>query len=132
MGAEIEYLDLPGRLPMRITGGPLTPLRHESAVASAQVKSAVLLAGLAGEAAVEVREPSRSRDHSERMLEAMGARIVEGVVDGRWSVRMPAPPPRLEPLDVKVPGDFSSAAFVLAWGPRSPPCPTRQRCARWG
>ena len=115
MGAAIDFLERTGRLPMRITGGPLTSLRHEGAVASAQVKSAVLLAGVGAGVSVEVREPRRSRDHSERMLEAMGVRVVEEVVEGGWSVRVPAPPPRLEPLDMEVPGDFSSAAFLLAW-----------------
>ena len=115
MGAAVDYLERDGHLPMRVTGGALTPLRHESAVASAQVKSAVLLAGVGAGVVVEVREPRRSRDHSERMLEAMGAGVVEGRVDGSWSVRIPSPPDRLEPLDMEVPGDFSSAAFVVAW-----------------
>ena len=115
MGAGIDFLERAGRLPMRVTGGPLTSLRHESAVASAQVKSAVLLAGVGAGVAVEVREPRRSRDHGERMLEAMGVRVVEEMVEGRWSIRVPAPPPVLAPLDMEVPGDFSSAAFVLAW-----------------
>lgn len=115
MGAGIDFLERDGRLPMRVTGGPLTSLRHESAVASAQVKSAVLLAGVGAGVAVEVREPRRSRDHSERMLEAMGVRVLEEMVAGGWSVRVPVPPPVLAPLDMQVPGDFSSAAFVLAW-----------------
>lgn len=115
MGAAVEYLELPGRLPMRVTGGPLAALRHDGAVASAQVKSAVLLAGVGAEVAVEVREPRRSRDHSERMLEGMGVRVVEQAVAGSWSVRIPAPPTRLAPLDMNVPGDFSSVAFLLAW-----------------
>lgn len=115
MGAGVDFLERDGRLPMRVTGGPLTSLRHESAVASAQVKSAVLLAGVGAGVAVEVREPRRSRDHGERMLEAMGVRVVEEMVEGRWSIRVPAPPPVLAPLDMEVPGDFSSAAFVLAW-----------------
>lgn len=115
MSATVDYLEREGHLPMRVTGGALTPLRHESAVASAQVKSAVLLAGVGAGVAVEVREPRRSRDHSERMLEAMGVEVVEDEVAGSWSVRIPVPPPRLAPLDMEVPGDFSSAAFFLAW-----------------
>ena len=115
MGATIEYVERPGVLPMRVTGGPLTRIRHDGAVASAQVKSAVLLAGLGAGAPVEVREPRRSRDHSERMLEAMGVEVAEGWSDGMWSVQMPEPPTRLTPLDIDVPGDFSSAAFFLAW-----------------
>ena len=115
MGATVEYLERDGHLPMRVTGGALTPLCHESAVASAQVKSAVLLAGVGAGVAVEVREPRRSRDHSERMLEAMGVRVVEEEAAGSWCVKIAKSPPRLEPLDMEVPGDFSSAAFLVAW-----------------
>lgn len=115
MGATVEYVERPGVLPMRVTGGPLTRIRHDGAVASAQVKSAVLLAGLGAGVPVEVREPRRSRDHSERMLEAMGVDVAEGWEEGAWSVRLPDPPARLGPLVMDVPGDFSSAAFFLAW-----------------
>ena len=115
MGATVAYLDRDGHLPMRVSGGALTPLRHRSAVASAQVKSAVLLAGVGAGVAVEVREPRQSRDHSERMLEGMGVRVLEEEAAGRWCVRIPSPPSRLEPLDMTVPGDFSSAAFFVAW-----------------
>ena len=115
MGATVEYLERDGHLPMRVAGGALTPLRHESAVASAQVKSAILLAGVGAGVAVEVREPRRSRDHSERMLEAMGVRVVEEEVAGSWCVEIASQQPRLEPLDMEVPGDFSSAAFLVAW-----------------
>lgn len=115
MGAGIEYVERPGVLPMRVTGGPLTGIRHAGAVASAQVKSAVLLAGVGAGVPVEVREPRRSRDHSERMLEAMGVEVAEGWTDGVWSVRLLHPPGSLAPLDMEVPGDFSSAAFFLAW-----------------
>ncbi|MYH53215.1 MAG: 3-phosphoshikimate 1-carboxyvinyltransferase, partial [Gemmatimonadetes bacterium] len=65
--------------------------------------------------AVEVWEPRRSRDHSERMLQAMGVEVMEAGVAGGWCVRVPSPPSRLGPLDMDVPGDFSSAAFFLAW-----------------
>ena len=115
MGASVEYLERSGFLPMRITGGALTGIRHDGKVASAQVKSAILLAGVGAGVAVDVREPRQSRDHSERMLEAMGADVVERAVEDGWMVRIAAPPPRLEPLDMHVPGDFSSAAFFLAW-----------------
>ena len=115
MGATVAYLDRDGHLPMRVSGGALTPLRHRSAVASAQVKGAVLLAGVGAGVAVEVREPRQSRDHSERMLEGMGVRVLEEEAAGRWCVRIPSPPSRLEPLDMTVPGDFSSAAFFVAW-----------------
>ena len=115
MGASVEYLERSGVLPMRITGGALTAIRHDGKVASAQVKSAILLAGVGAGVAVDVREPRQSRDHSERMLEAMGVDVVERAVEAGWMVRIAAPPPRLAPLDMDVPGDFSSAAFFLAW-----------------
>ena len=115
MGAGVDYVARPGVLPMRVTGGRLTGIRHVGTVASAQVKSAVLLAALGAGVPVEVREPRRSRDHSERMLEAMGVEVAEGWRDGAWSVRLPDPPASLAPLDMEVPGDFSSAAFLLAW-----------------
>ena len=115
MGASVEYLERSGVLPMRITGSALTGIRHDGKVASAQVKSAILLAGVGAGVAVEVREPRQSRDHSERMLEAMGVDVVERAAEDGWMVRIAAPPPRLAPLDMDVPGDFSSAAFFLAW-----------------
>ena len=115
MGAAVEYLERQGVLPMRVTGGALRSTRHDGSVASAQVKSAILLAALGAGVPVEVREPRRSRDHSERMLEAMGAQVREGWRDGAWAVRIAEPPARLAPLEMDVPGDFSSAAFFLAW-----------------
>lgn len=115
MGASIDYLDQRGRLPMRVTGGDLRPISHRTRVASAQVKSAVLLAGVGGGTGAEVVEPRRSRDHTERMLSAMGVAVEEAGRDGAWSVRVAPPPARLTPLDMAVPGDFSSAAFFLAW-----------------
>lgn len=115
MGASVDYLGRPGVLPMRIGGGVLTSIRHDGEVASAQVKSAVLLAGIGAGVPVEVREPHRSRDHSERMLEAMGAEVAEGWRGDAWSVRLADPPARLEPLDMDIPGDFSSATFFIAW-----------------
>ena len=115
MGADIEFPGHRDRLPMRVAGGSLAPLSHESGVASAQVKSAVLLAGVGAGVEVEVREPRRSRDHTERMLEAIGVAVVEEAVTTGWGVRIPSPPSRLAPLDMVVPGDFSSAAFLLAY-----------------
>ena len=114
MGAAVECLERPGRLPMRVTGGTLTPLAHESPVASAQVKSALLLAGVGARVRIDAREPARSRDHTERLLEAMGAAVAEGEADGGWRVHMPRPPSGLEPIELEIPGDFSSAAFLIA------------------
>ncbi len=115
MGASIRYLESPGVLPLQIEGGRLEGISHDGRVASAQVKSAILLAGVGAGVGVEVREPRRSRDHSERMLEGMGVEVVEGEAAGGWRVRVTDPPPRLSPLEMRVPGDFSSAAFLLAW-----------------
>jgi 3-phosphoshikimate 1-carboxyvinyltransferase len=113
MGASFVERGQPDRLPIRIRGGRLRPLTYESTKASAQVKSAILLAGLVGGAEVEVREPLLSRDHSERMLRAMGA-AVRGERQGGGHVARLTPVERLEPLDLRIPGDFSSAAFVAA------------------
>lgn len=115
MGATVEHLERDGVLPMRVSGAPLREIRHDGEVASAQVKSAILLAAIGAGVPAEVREPRRSRDHTERMLEAMGVQVREGWREGAWSVRIDAPPQRLAPLDLDVPGDFSSAAFFLAW-----------------
>jgi len=101
-----------GRLaPLSILGGSLRGIAYETPVASAQVKSAVLLAGLFAEGETEVREPALSRDHTERMLAAFG---VPAHRDGlAVSVSGPA---SLRPTTVRVPGDLSSAAFFLVAG----------------
>lgn len=100
-----------GKLPpLAIRGGHLTGIEFRSPVASAQVKSALLLAGLFAEGPTTVREPAPSRDHTERMLQAAGAPLA---CDGS-SVRIEPPASALQPLHIDVPGDFSSAAFLLA------------------
>ena len=110
MGAEIETAD--GCPPVTIVGGPLEPISYELPVASAQVKSAVLLAGLLGRSGpTKVREPRPTRDHTERMLAAAGAKVSFG--PGRAAVW---PAAALKPLSFDVPGDFSSAAPLLAAG----------------
>jgi 3-phosphoshikimate 1-carboxyvinyltransferase len=109
MGATVETTD--GHAPLAVEGGSLEPVRWELPVASAQVKSCVLLAGLyAGGGPTIVVEGFPSRDHTERMLEAMGARIRRKAGEpGVW------PAERLRPLRLEIPGDFSSAApFVVA------------------
>lgn len=113
-GAEFRERGEPGRLPLQLMGGALRPIEHESEVASAQVKSALLLAGLAAGVPATISEPGPSRDHTERMLRAMGARVeTESLAEG-FRVRFePAAHPLL-PLDMTIPGDFSSAAFWLA------------------
>jgi 3-phosphoshikimate 1-carboxyvinyltransferase len=95
--------------PLRVGGGRLHGIDYALPVASAQVKSAVLLAGLSAEGVTAVHEPSPSRDHTERMLRAMGLPVG---VDG-LTVSISGPVERLSPLDVEVPGDLSAAAFWL-------------------
>ncbi len=110
MGATIQAAD-GERLPVTIHGGPLTPLAWRSPVASAQVKTTLLLAGLVGGVGVSVTEPVISRDHTERLLRLLGVRVsVEGTTTS------------LEPVDAlpafegEIPGDISSAAYLLAAG----------------
>ncbi len=110
MGADVECRD--GRLPpLRIRGSSLRGIDYEMPVASAQVKSCVLLAGLLAGEETTVREPLPTRDHTERMLAAMGATIRR---EGQSLTIEPGE--RLEAGDVPVPGDFSSAAFLVAAG----------------
>ncbi len=117
MGAAVRELERADRLPLEITGGPLRTLDHRSPHASAQIKSAVLLAGLSGGVPVSVTEPVRSRDHTERMLTALGAEVEERESGGGWRVRFTPPAAgALAPLRMRVPGDPSSAAFILALG----------------
>lgn len=107
MGAQLECRE--DRLPpLRIEAAPLHGISYELPVASAQVKSCLLFAGLLAEGETRIVEPLPSRDHSERMLAAAGAEIE--VADGVVSVR---PASRLEPGEIVVPADFSSAAFFI-------------------
>lgn len=103
-----------GRLPLVVTGPRrLQPLDWQSAIASAQVKSAILLAGLHAPGRTSVTEPALSRDHTENMLAAMGATVTrERLPDGRHRVAVDGEP-ELRPLDLTVPADPSSAAFPL-------------------
>jgi 3-phosphoshikimate 1-carboxyvinyltransferase len=108
MGADVQARD--GRLPpLRIHGSSLHGIDYEMPVASAQVKSCLLLAGLLADGPTAVREPYWTRDHTERLLASAGAEIRRD--GGTITV---APTERLEAGDVPVPGDFSSAAFFLA------------------
>ncbi|HET9121688.1 MAG TPA: 3-phosphoshikimate 1-carboxyvinyltransferase [Solirubrobacterales bacterium] len=107
MGAEVEAREerLP---PLLVRGAALRGIDYEMPVASAQVKSCLLFAGLLAEGTTTVREPYWTRDHTERLLAAAGAEIRR---DG--SEITVAPTERLEAGDVPVPGDFSSAAFFI-------------------
>jgi 3-phosphoshikimate 1-carboxyvinyltransferase len=102
------------RLPLVVTGPPrLQPIAHVSPVASAQVKSAVLLAGLHAPGRSSIVEPARSRDHTENMLAAMGAVVRrDTLADGRHQVAVDGEV-ELAPLTLTVPADPSSAAFPL-------------------
>ena len=107
MGAQIETQD--GRPPVRIRGGAkLHGIHYDMPVASAQVKSAVLLAGLYAQGDTTVVEPAVTRDHTERMLQSFGVEVFAR--GGTVTVR---PPTRLEATSIAVPGDFSSAAFFI-------------------
>lgn len=99
----------PETLPLTIIGGALSGLEWHSPVASAQVKGALLLAGVTGGVPVSITEPFRSRDHTERMLAEFGYGIT---IDGA-TVRF-EPSGRITPFELAVPGDPSSAAFLVA------------------
>ncbi len=107
MGANLSARDGDRVPPVVVKGGALTGARHVLEVASAQVKSALLLAGLFAEGETSVVEPAASRDHTERMLRRMGAALR---VDG---LEVKVAPGRLRGGAVDVPGDVSSAAFFL-------------------
>ena len=111
MGAVIEEEAGDG-LPLRVRGGRLRPFSYHTPVASAQLKTALLLAGMTGDVAVTVSEPVRSRDHTERLfthlgfdLTVRGTTLTLAGMGERW--------PRLAPFELDVPGDASSAAFLV-------------------
>jgi 3-phosphoshikimate 1-carboxyvinyltransferase len=120
MGADISARNGDKYLPMAIKGKRLKAINYNMPVASAQIKSCLILAGLYADGTTIITEPQKSRDHTERMLMAMGAEIrtedrsqttearqhvikVEGMQDRK-----------LNPIDITVPSDFSSAAFFIA------------------
>jgi 3-phosphoshikimate 1-carboxyvinyltransferase len=115
MGAQIDGRQDGEYTPLSIRGGQLTPINYQSPVASAQVKSAILLAGINGNGTTSVVEPSKSRDHTERMLRAFGCEIDEDEltvsINGGQA---------LTATEVVVPGDISSAAFFLVAGAITP------------
>ena len=115
MGADIRCRGENNCLPLRIVGRPLTAIHYTSPVASAQVKSCVLLAGMYADGVTSVTEPFLSRNHTEIMLRSFGADIrSEGTT---VSIR---PEPDLLAQDITVPGDISSAAFFIAAGLLTP------------
>ena len=106
MGARIEAVD--GHAPLTVTGGPLQGTAYVPPIPSAQVKSAILLAGLHAAGTTSVTEPARTRDHTERAFAAFGIDFqIDGLtvsVDGGQTAR---------PQQLAIPGDFSSAAFWM-------------------
>ena len=108
MGARFEFAGEDG-LPMTIHGGTLSGISWNTRSASAQVKSAILLAGLVARVPVSVREARKSRDHTERLLASLGAPVTIDELDVTL-----APVDALGPLELTVPGDPSSAAYIVA------------------
>jgi 3-phosphoshikimate 1-carboxyvinyltransferase len=110
MEAKIASVD--GKAPLVFGPASLKGISYELPIASAQVKSALLLAGLFADGDTSVHQPGPARDHTERMLRNMGVNIDE---DGQWlhMRRSIGEPASLQPLDMEIPGDISSAAFPL-------------------
>lgn len=113
MGADIWGRKQGSLAPLAVQGRSLTPIHYQSPIASAQVKSCILLAGLLTEGRTTVTEPALSRDHSERMLKAFGANVV---VDPETCSASVIGPAQLTGQAIIVPGDISSAAFWLVAG----------------
>lgn len=107
MGAHIEGT-IKDTAPLQIAPATLTGIHYDSQVASAQVKSCILLAGLYAKGQTSVNEPVLSRDHTERMLTQMGVKLQRD----NLMVTL-TPPEKLNPIQLHVPGDFSSAAFFI-------------------
>ena len=115
MGARFNWQDAGDRLPVAVSGGSLSAIDHVQTVASAQIKSAILLAGLNAEGITTVTEAEPSRDHTERMLRAFGIEVGVRPVGEGWVVSLQGGQ-ALAGTVVNVPGDPSSAAFPLAAG----------------
>lgn len=111
MGADIVSLKDNGCAPLRICGSSLHGIHYSSPVASAQVKSCILLAGLYADAPTSVTEPQLSRNHTELMLAGFGADV-----QSRGTTATIRPDPRLSAAKITVPGDISSAAYFIAAG----------------
>lgn len=123
MGVPIQASEgggAPLTLAARLAGERLKPLVEDLPVASAQVKSCLLLAALAADGETVLREPGPSRDHTERMLSSMGATVTslsnETVTPPLYETRLIPPAAPLQPLDINLPGDMSAAAFLIVAG----------------
>ncbi|WP_439477295.1 3-phosphoshikimate 1-carboxyvinyltransferase [Brevundimonas sp.] len=115
MGARLDWQGVEDRLPVAVAGGCLSAIDYVQTVASAQIKSAILLAGINADGVTTVSEAEPSRDHTERMLRAFGVEIGVLPVGGGWRVSLQGGQ-ALTGTAVAVPGDPSSAAFPLAAG----------------
>ena len=115
MGADIRSRMDNGCMPLRIAGRPLHAVHYNSPVASAQVKSCVLLAGMYADGVTSVTEPFLSRNHTEIMLNYFGAKVTS-----QGTTASILPEPELSAREVCVPGDISSAAFFIAAGLLTP------------
>lgn len=114
MGAEFMGRNGDSLLPLAVRGGNLKAVEYDLKVASAQVKSAILIAGLYAEGRTVVRSPGQSRDHTERMMRHMGADVdINGLTVSVQASNLTA-------TDVRVPGDISSAAFWMVAGAAHP------------
>lgn len=116
MGADVRGRDNNTKAPLTIKGGNLKGIRYRLPVASAQVKSAILLAALFAKGDTAIEQPGPSRDHTERMLQAMGANL--NLEDS--AITLSPLNTCLMPLDMRVAGDISSAAFWLVAGAAHP------------
>jgi len=110
MGADITLAD-GEHAPITLAASRLRGITYQLPVSSAQIKSALLLAGLGAESATTVIEPRVTRDHTERLLQAMGASLE---VSGDGPRRISVEPGELRPLHIAIPGDLSSAVFIIA------------------
>ena len=115
MGADIVSIKGNGCAPLRITGKPLQAVHYQSPVASAQVKSCVLLAGMYADGITRVTEPVLSRNHTEIMLNYLGAKVTS-----QGTTASIKPEPVLKAREIQVPGDISSAAYFIAAGLLTP------------
>ena len=109
MGADIQTND--GHGPIQIHGSVLNGYKHQLSIASAQVKSAILLAGLYAKSRTSIHQPGSSRDHTEKMLQSMGAEL--DISNASITIK---PVTSLKPIEISVPGDISSAVFPIAAG----------------
>lgn len=116
MGAKLSSLSNNGCAPLSVTPGTLHGIKYQSPVSSAQIKSAILLAGLYADSETSVTEPALSRNHTELMLQNFGACVSSALHVEGGAIAMVTPPEELYAQQVWVPGDISSAAYFIAAG----------------